>query len=168
MYNQPIGKVEWVNPNTLKANDYNPNHVPPPELKLLKISIMSDGWTQPIVIRENNEIVDGFHRWTLASKDKDVQNLTEGMVPIVRLNEKKREEQMMSTIRHNRARGNHAVMSMASIVQEMKDELGMDDETIQECLGMEEEEVERLYDNSGMTERGSKDEFNNGWKPKGE
>jgi len=166
MYNQPIGNVEWLDPKELRANDYNPNQVFPPELKLLKISIMSDGWTQPIVVRENNEIVDGFHRWTLASKDKDVQGLTEGKVPVVRLREKKREEQMMSTVRHNRARGSHAVMSMASIVQEMKDDLNMNDEDIMEMLGMEKEEVDRLYDNSGMTERGSKEEFNKGWKPK--
>ena len=31
---------------------------------------------------------------------------------------------------------------------------------------MEEEEVDRLYDNSGMIKRGSKTEFNKGWKPK--
>ena len=80
MYNQPINAVEWIETDKLKANDYNPNHIPPPELKLLKTSIMCDGWTQPIVIRENNEIVDGFHRWTLASTDKDISNLTEGKV----------------------------------------------------------------------------------------
>ena len=166
MYNQPINAVEWIETDKLKANDYNPNHIPPPELKLLKTSIMCDGWTQPIVIRENNEIVDGFHRWTLESTDKDISNLTEGKVPVVRLNDKKREEQMMATIRHNRARGAHGVMLMSDIVVEMKDNLNMEDEDIQELLGMEEEEVDRLYDNSGMTKRGSKEEFNQGWKPK--
>ena len=164
--NQPINKVEWIKSEELKANDYNPNHIPPPELKLLKTSIMADGWTQPIVVREDNEIVDGFHRWVLSCKDKDIQKLTEGMVPIVRLNNKKREEQMMSTIRHNRARGAHGVMLMSDIVVEMKDNLNMQDEDIQELLGMEEEEVDRLYDNSGMIKRGSKPEFNKGWKPK--
>ena len=59
----PINKVEWLKASELKANDYNPNHVAPIELKLLKISLIEDGWTQPVVIRENNEIVDGFHRW---------------------------------------------------------------------------------------------------------
>ena len=87
-------------------------------------------------------------------------------MPVVRLNDKKREEQMMATIRHNRARGAHGVMLMSDIVVEMKDNLNMEDEDIQELLGMEEEEVDRLYDNSGMTKRGSKEEFNQGWKPK--
>ena len=71
--NQPINKVEWIKSEELKANDYNPNHIPPPELKLLKTSIIADGWTQPIVVREDNEIVDGFHRWVLSCKDKDIK-----------------------------------------------------------------------------------------------
>ena len=166
MFNQPINAVEWIDAKELRANDYNPNHIPPPELKLLKTSIMSDGWTQPIVVRENNEIVDGFHRLTLASTDKDISKMTEGKVPVVRLNNKKREEQMMATVRHNRARGAHGVMLMADIVRQMKDELHMADVEIMETLGMEEEEVERLYDNSGMTERGAKEDFNTGWTPK--
>ena len=135
-------------------------------LKLLKISLIEDGWTQPVVIRENNEIVDGFHRWSLCSKDKQVSQMTDGMVPVVRLKEKDISNQMMSTIRHNRARGVHGVMLMADIVQKLKDENKVPDKVIQEKLGMEEEEVERLHDQSGMTKRGSKKTFNTGWRPK--
>ena len=162
----PISKVEWVKATELKANDYNPNHDAPVELKLLKVSLIEDGWTQPVVIRENNEIVDGFHRWTLCSKDKDVSKMTDGHVPVVRLKEKDISNQMMSTIRHNRARGVHGVMLMADIVQKLKDENKVPDNIIQEKLGMEEEEVVRLHDQSGMTKRGSKQEFNTGWRPK--
>src|SRR5258708_4407167 len=78
---QPIGHVHWVKRSLLRANDYNPNHVAPPELALLKVSIMEDGWTQPIVIRKDYEIVDGFHRWTV-SGDPEVSALTDGMVPV--------------------------------------------------------------------------------------
>ena len=90
----PISQVEWVKATELKANDYNPNHVAPIELKLLKVSLMEDGWTQPVVIRENNEIVDGFHRWTLCSKDKQISEMTDGMVPVVRLKEKDISEKL--------------------------------------------------------------------------
>jgi len=162
----PINKVEWLKASELKANDYNPNHVAPIELKLLKISLIEDGWTQPVVIRENNEIVDGFHRWMLCKEDKQVSTLTEGMVPVVKLTNKDISNQMMSTIRHNRARGVHGVMLMSDIVQKLKDENKVPDKVIQEKLGMEEEEVERLHDQSGMTKRGSKKTFNTGWRPK--
>ena len=162
----PINKVEWLKTSELKANDYNPNHVAPIELKLLKISLIEDGWTQPVVIRENNEIVDGFHRWMLCKEDKQVSRITDGMVPVVRLTNKDISNQMMSTIRHNRARGVHGVMLMSDIVQKLKDENKVPDAVIQEKLGMEEEEVERLHDQSGMTNRGSKKTFNTGWRPK--
>ena len=162
----PISKVEWVKASELKSNDYNPNHVAPIELKLLKVSLIEDGWTQPVVVRKSNEIVDGFHRWSLCKDDKQVSKMTDGMVPVVRLNSKDISNQMMSTIRHNRARGVHGVMLMADIVQKLKNENKIPDKILVEKLGMEEEEVERLHDQAGMTKRGSKKTFNTGWRPK--
>lgn len=161
--NQPLMSVEWVDRGKLHANRYNPNHVSPREMKLLKISILEDGWTQPIVARTDGEIVDGFHRWT-TSADKEVYAMTGGKVPVVYLNVPA-EHQMMSTIRHNRARGNHAVLKMADIVRHLVDEEGLTFEEVGTRLQMEEEEVDRLYDQSGMTERGSKETFNVGWVP---
>ena len=162
---QPVNSVEWVKVEKLSANDYNPNHVAPPELQLLKTSILKSGWTQPIVINKAYEIIDGFHRWLLASKDKDVQNMTDGKVPTVMIKEIDREEQMMSTVRHNRARGKHAVLKMSDLVRELIDERGMSEDEVGNLLQMEYEEIERLYDDTGMINRGSEDDFNKGWVP---
>ena len=73
---------------------------------------------------------------------------------------------MMSTIRHNRARGTHAVLKMSEIVRKMKED-NLPDKEIMERLSMEEEELERLLDNSGMTIRGTKevDGFGKSWVP---
>lgn len=159
---QPVSTVQWIHRDELRANDYNPNHVAPPEKRLLKISILEDGWTQPIVVRSSMEIVDGFHRW-LVSKDKDVYALTDGLVPVVFLDDSKTaEDQMMSTIRHNRARGIHAVVSMAEIVAALS-ESGLPDDEIATRLQMDEEEVSRLLDRGNMLLRGSRDDFNQGW-----
>ena len=165
MNKQPIDTFEWVDVEKLKSNDYNPNHVPPPELQLLKKSILTDGWTQPIVVRPNYEIVDGFHRWTLALRDDEVREFSNNKVPVVFLKEVKREEQMASTVRHNRARGNHAILGMSDLVQELIDERGLNKEDVMDLLEMEYEEVDRLYDKSGMIGRASKDDFNRGWQP---
>ena len=160
---QPIDAVEWVDRDTLKSNAYNPNHVARPELKLLKLSILADGWTQPIVAREDGQIVDGFHRWTI-SADPEISALTNGLVPVVRLRSTlEMADQMASTIRHNRARGQHGVIPMADIVTSLKDEHGLSDSEVQQKLGMDIEEVERLYDNSGMPIRASDEDFNKGW-----
>ena len=149
MENQPINNVEWMHRDKLKPNSYNPNAVAPPELLLLAISIMEDGWTQPIVIDADNNIVDGFHRWTVSGQ-VEVYRLTKGKVPVVRLPKKDAASQRMSTIRHNRARGTHAVLKMAEIVQGMieKDKLPM--EEICHRLQMEREEVIRLAARVGI------------------
>jgi len=57
------------------------------------------------------------------------------------------------------------VLSMTNIVRQMRDEFQYSDEKIQELLGMEQEEIERLYDFAPMTEKGGGEEFSKGWVP---
>lgn len=162
--NEPVSSIEWVHRDTLHANAYNPNHVAPPELKLLAQSIVEDGWTQPIVARSDGEIVDGFHRWTISAL-QPLLDLYGGMVPVCYLRaDTPIEQQMMATIRHNRARGMHGVVPMADIVRQLVDS-GISIEDLRKRLQMDEEEVDRLYDRGGMTKRGARESFNNGWKP---
>lgn len=162
---QPISRVKWVNRDTLKPNDYNPNKVAPPEMELLITSILEDGWTQPIVILPDSTIVDGFHRYTV-SADKRLMARFGGLVPTVTVDIDPVHRQM-STIRHNRARGTHGILPMAAIVRNIVDE-GVSKEEIQARLGMEDEEVDRLVDRAGMPiQAGRKQEgFGNSWKPK--
>lgn len=164
---QPVSAVVWRHREQLAANDYNPNRVAPPELDLLEISILADGWTQPIVIRPAGEsrfeIIDGFHRW-MVSAHPEVYALTEGLVPTVIL-EPSPSDQRMSTVRHNRARGTHHVVRMADIVIELAD-AGMDPEKIRAGLGMDEEELARFLQRGRMLDRGSAAEFSQSWKPK--
>jgi len=166
---QPISCVEWVDRDSIEPNDYNPNTQAPPEHRLLKVSIMQDGWTQPIVVFDDGSgrkpiIVDGEHRWR-TSADRVISSMTGGKVPIVRIT-KDRGDRIMSTIRHNRARGEHAVVSMSSLVKELL-ESGRDADEICVLLGMEDEEVSRLAEKAGLPtviSRTHKD-FNKGWVP---
>jgi len=162
---QPISRVKWVSRETLKPNDYNPNKVAPPELELLIISILEDGWTQPIVTLPDGTIVDGFHRYTV-SADKRLMERYAGQVPTVMIDIDPVHRQM-STIRHNRARGTHGILPMAHIVRGIVAE-GISKEEIQARLGMEDEEVDRLVDRAGMpTQAGRKQEkFGASWRPK--
>lgn len=145
---QPINQVQWLHRDNLKPNNYNPNAVAPPELRLLKISIIEDGWTQPIVANPDRTIVDGFHRWTV-SGHPEIYALTGGYVPVVFVEPKDDASKQMATIRHNRARGTHAVLRMSDIVAGMvKDGLSMQE--ICTRLQMEEEEVIRLSNRAGI------------------
>jgi ParB/RepB/Spo0J family partition protein len=164
---QPIANVQWLDRELLQANDYNPNHVASPELRLLTQSILESGWTQPIVARVvedgRYEIVDGFHRWTVSGR-KEISALTNGLVPVVVINPDP-AHQRMATIRHNRARGKHHVVRMADIVDELVNVYDVSPEDLKTRLGMDSEEVERLLMRGQMIERGASEEFTPAWRP---
>tara|TARA_R110002153_G_scaffold121190_1_gene266712 strand:- start:33 stop:590 length:558 start_codon:yes stop_codon:yes gene_type:complete len=162
---QPLDKITWLDRDKLKPNHYNPNKVAPPELKLLKTSIVEDGWTQPIVINPDYTIVDGFHRWTV-SGHKEIFNLTGGQVPTVMVEPKNFAQQQMATIRHNRARGTHGVLEMSNIVTDMVKD-GVSGEEIINRLGMEKEEVVRLLFRAGIPKSDvfKDSDFSKAWTP---
>jgi len=145
---QPVNAVYWEDRDRLVPNNYNPNKVFPAELRLLKISILENGWTQPIVANEKKEIIDGFHRWKISAHPK-IYEMTNGLVPVCYVLNLDRRTTQMSTIRHNRARGTHLVLEMANIVKEMIES----DCSIQEIMSrleMEREEVVRLANRQGI------------------
>jgi len=162
----PVSNVQWVHRSELTANDYNPNYVAGPEMKLLKTSIMEDGWTVPLVIDEKGTIIDGFHRFTL-SADAEIYALTDGWLPVVILT-RDQNARRLSTIRHNRARGTHAVIEMSTIVRFLL-EHNMTVPEIQARLGMDEEEVYRLSAKGGMPAQAIRQQkdFSKSWNPKG-
>lgn len=160
---QPIQEIEWIEPVLLKPNDYNPNRVFGPEFALLKTSLLQDGWTQPIVATEDGFIVDGFHRWTLASTDPEVAKMTNGLVPVVRIRGASIEHRMESTVRHNRARGKHGVLKMGDIVRALLNTRSV--EEVRAMLGMDEEEIDRLAETKHAPDLIGKDSFGKGWIP---
>lgn len=164
---EPVDCVLWVKNDTVEANDYNPNSVAPPEMKLLEISIMEDGYTQPVVTYQKEgvrEVVDGFHR-TRVSKESDlVKSRVHGFVPVVTINQHKEDkgDRIASTIRHNRARGKHKIDSMSDIVVDLK-RRNWSDAKIAKQLGMDADEVLRLSQISGLIEMFEDEEFSQSW-----
>jgi ParB-like chromosome segregation protein Spo0J len=166
---EPVDCVLWVKNDMVYANDYNPNSVAPPEMKLLHISISEDGYTQPIVsmIDENGkrEVVDGFHRHRVGKEYDDVKNRVYSYLPVVAINENKKDksDRIASTIRHNRARGKHKVTAMSDIVLELK-KRNWSDEKIAKNLGMDADEVLRLSQISGLAEMFNDQNFSFAWE----
>lgn len=138
----PLSSLHWVDRTKLRANDYNPNVVNEENLKLLVQSILTNGWTLPIVVRPDYTIIDGFHRWTVSGREPLLTKLG-GKVPVVIVDHKEKSEDMYGTITHNRARGVHQLEPMKKIVQNLIDE-GKSVNEISKQLGMKPEEIFRL------------------------
>jgi len=168
MRREPVDCVLWVKAEQLHANDYNPNSVAPPEMRLLQLSIMSDGYTQPIVAwpdADNSfEVIDGFHRNRVGREVGAVRKRVMGRLPIAVINSERtsKEDRIAATIRHNRARGKHTVDAMADIVLDLV-RRNWDDAKIAKELGMEPDEVLRLKQITGLAELFADREFSEAW-----
>lgn len=169
---EPVDCVLWVKNETVKANDYNPNSVAPPEMELLRLSISNDGYTQPIVSMDNldgsREVIDGFHRNRVGKECADIQSRVHGYLPVVTIRESQSDKnnRVASTIRHNRARGKHRVDSMSDIVVDLK-KRNWSPEKIAKELGMDADEVLRLSQISGLVEMFSNEDFSIAWEAEG-
>jgi len=165
--NQPVDCVLWEKTEIVQANDYNPNKVAPPEMELLKLSILADGYTQPIVtFPEDNKltIVDGFHRNRVGKEIKEINKQLYGYLPVVKIRntQSDKNDRIASTIRHNRARGKHTVDGMSEIVIELK-RRNWSNKRICNELGMEDDEVLRLCQITGLAELFNDEEFSKSW-----
>ncbi len=164
--NEPCDCVLWVKQESLHANEYNPNHVAAPEMKLLHESVKLDGYTMPIVTYDlkdgNREIVDGFHRNKVGREYADIKKRVHGYLPVSTI-DKPSDERMGSTIRHNRARGTHGIRPMSDIVLDLS-RRGWDDVKICEKLGMDLDEVIRLKQITGLKEAFCNHEFSKSWE----
>lgn len=139
----PISKVQWVDVELLKANDYNPNVVFSKEMELLKFSILKNGWIQPVLVTQDYVIIDGFHRSTIAKVDKAVREMSGGKVPVVIMNLTE-PERMLLTIRINRAKGSHIALKMSEIIKKLVNEYGVPPETICREIGAIKDEIDML------------------------
>jgi ParB-like chromosome segregation protein Spo0J len=150
----PVDFVAWERSENIEENDYNPNHVATPEMKLLHTSIEEDGFTMPIVTSPEEDsirIVDGYHRRQSLLKSAKIAESTFGWLPITYIREvhRERSDRMATTIRHNRARGSHDIDLMSNIVKEMT-EMGRSTEWIMKHVGMDRDEILRLKQITGL------------------
>ena len=165
---EPVDFVRWVPVDSVTANDYNPNKVAPPEMELLAHSILSDGYTQPVVaMREESQyvVIDGFHRHRVGKENEQVRARVHAYLPVVEIrgDREDRNDRIAATIRHNRARGKHQVTAMSEIVLELK-RRNWSDKKIGKELGMDPDEVLRLAQISGLAEAFKDHDFSEAWE----
>jgi ParB-like chromosome segregation protein Spo0J len=165
----PVDCVQWVQIERVEGNDYNPNDVAPPEMKLLKRSIEADGYTQPVVTHSEEsgrfDVVDGEHRSAIPKEYKGVRESVRGYLPVTQIRDEQddRKNRIAATIRHNRARGVHGVGPMTDVVAELV-RRGWSDEEVARQLGMDADEVLRFKHASGLPELFEGEEYSRAWE----
>lgn len=161
----PIDNIVWMQASKLRGNDYNPNVVHNPELRLLEHSLLATGWIQPILINPNNIIIDGFHRASLARDSKRLKARDDGLCPCAILDVSDAEARLM-TIRINRAKGTHVAIRMSDIVKELIDDYGMTKEEIRQGIGATSAEIDLLYAGDVFIQKDIKNaKYSNAWVP---
>lgn len=165
---EPVDLVQWVKADSVTANEYNPNKVAPPEMELLEVSIVNDGYTQPIVTwgkGDLHEVVDGFHRSRVGKESALVAARVSGYLPVVSIRKEQqgKNDRIASTIRHNRARGKHQVDAMSEIVLELKNR-NWTNKRIAKELGMDEDEILRLCQITGLSHLFTDQDFSRAWE----
>ncbi|ECF7605533.1 ParB-like nuclease domain-containing protein [Salmonella enterica] len=163
--NEPVDCVLWLPAGKVRANDYNPNVMAPAEQRLLHTSLLTEGYTQPVVVAQAGRgysVVDGYHRMQLGKHKPRLRERLKGYLPVVLVHETGGGERRAATVRHNRARGQHAVTAMSDLVRDLA-RLGWDDERIAKELGMDADEVLRLKQISGLAEMFGEGTFSEAW-----
>lgn len=163
----PALNVHLVPIDCVEGNEYNPNKIAPPEMKLLELSIQKDGLTMPVVVASEKKgnnwvVVDGFHRTAVCKEVPDIKNGLKGYLPVSVL-DKNLENRVAATVRHNMARGTHQVELSAKLVAFLKRN-DWSNKRIGEELGMDPDEVLRLRQITGLAEAFQDQEFSKSWE----
>lgn len=108
------------------------------------------------------EIVDGYHRYLVMKRSKEIAEREGEHLPVVVIN-KPIIERIASTIHHNRASGTHSIDHMVEIVQKLV-ESGLSDQSIMTNLGMDRDELLRLKQISGLASLFMKETFSEAWE----
>ena len=163
----PACHVEMIPLDEIEANQYNPNKMAPPESKLLKTSMDKNGITMPILVNrlktslKKYVVIDGFHRYQLLLNHPELQVL-KGYIPAVVLNLPE-EKCMVASVRHNLARGSHQVELTADLIIQLKG-MGWTNNKICYELGMDQDEVLRLQQVTGLAAAFKDQDFSQSWE----
>lgn len=148
--------IEYVEPNSITPNDYNPNRQNDHEFALLKKSMQEDGFTQPVLIGTDGNIVDGEHRWR-AALDLGLE-----LIPIVRV-PMDAAQARIATLRHNRARGSEDVELSVQVLRDL-DALGALDWAA-DSLELSDDELTRLLSDVPAPVDLAGDDYSEAWVP---
>jgi len=159
-------EFEKINLNSLIPSDYNPRVMSESQTQKLAHNLEQFGLVDPIIINQDNTIIDGYHRVTLIKTTPQLSKLTNHKVPCIKLNLTPTQQKLL-TIRINRAKGTHTAYKMHEVIQQLHQE-GLTTETIAHEIGANKEEIQLLlHDNIFEKEQFNEtSKYSQAWTPK--
>lgn len=149
--------IEYINPESLFPNAYNPNRQSEEEFELLLASMSEDGFTQPVLVqRTTREIIDGEHRWRAAVR----LGLKE--IPVV-FTDMTEAQQRIATLRHNRARGSEDIELTIQLLKDLQS-IGAIEHAI-DSLGIDDKELNLLLGDLPAPDANASENFRQAWVP---
>lgn len=164
--NDAVDCILWKKAEELSTIDWNVNYIAPAEKRLLYNSLLINGFTQPVLISQQNEknyVIDGAQRYELATNKVQLKKRYRCHIPVSIVNQQVTEYDCMAiSVRHNRARGKFVIPKLSTLVGELVRN-GWDDDKIALELGMDNDEILRLKQIDGIKENFKNIKFSDGW-----
>lgn len=150
-------KIEVVPIDSLRPNNWNPNRQTPDEFEKLKRSIVENGFSQPIVVMMDGEIIDGYHRW------KACKELGFTKIAVIK-SDLDEFQKKLATIQFNEARGNEDMELLGKMMKDFE-ALGMGD-IVRDQLSLDPEGFQRLVEYEGtVLDQFPGEEPGKAWEP---
>lgn len=137
--------VEHRPVDSLKKGDWHCNHILRPDLLTLSASLQEFGFIFPILVRkEDNSIIDGYHRWMLVKENEKFRNKIDS-IPCAVIDCDSLEASMMH-LRLNRGRGNLVAHKVSKVVRNLVYSNKYSEEDMEKLLSMKYDELHLLLD----------------------
>jgi ParB/RepB/Spo0J family partition protein len=152
--NKVYSGIEMVDPALLKPNSYNPNIMTSLQMESLVADFRENGWIgQPVVVNNELEIIDGYHRWK-AGLEVGFQK-----IPIVKFQPENEEHQKIVTIALNSKRGEMNPMKLAELILELRSKFSFEELSVKlgQTIGDLKDKVRLFQMPQGMLEKLKKD-----------
>lgn len=158
----PCLTVQMVDRDMVVANNYNPNHVSPDKMELLKQSIIDNGFCYAIVTIWDEDLmkyiaIDGWHRRMICEPEW----LDINPIPIIVLKHNI-SQRMAATIQFNKARGVHQCDLDAEVIRSLAEQ-GLSDSEIATHIGIDEDTIHRYKQLTGIAELFKNADYSTSW-----
>lgn len=168
-HEHPCSSVYWVHPGQITLFPGDNGFLDEKRTELLQRSLLSDGMIAPLLVTPPDEagqlfLLDGYRRYQLFQQSRPLQVRLQGLLPVceARMTSAQPVNACALRIRLNRARGVQTVEQLMEKVRFLS-EKGWSQGRIGQELGMEEDEVLRLLQLSGLRHLFADHEFSQAW-----